>query len=155
MAKAIHLCGNATDAEDLVQEVILRFIEEFGNNPHLPAGPSGEAWLVKTLSHLFFDQCRRRRTRANGAQDPGLSEQAQEVAPPPAYDDITPEQLSEARDALSPTIRETYELHAAGTKYADIARLQGVPLGTVKKRLHSARAKLREYLQNFLQPGPR
>jgi RNA polymerase sigma-70 factor (ECF subfamily) len=143
------------DAEDLVQEVILRFMEEFGGKTQLPVVPAGEAWLVTTLSHLFYDQCSRARTRVNGAQDPALSAEAREAAPLPASGAITSEQFSEARSALSPKLRETYELYAAGKKYEDIARLLGIPVGTVKKRLHDARAQLRERLQTFLTPGPR
>ncbi|WP_224371722.1 RNA polymerase sigma factor [Hyalangium versicolor] len=154
LGQAKKLCANPTDAEDLVQEVIVRFIEEFGDKPHLPAEASCEAWLVKTLTHQFYTQCRRQRTRQNRALDPALSEHAREATPIPAYDAITSEQFSEARDTLSPKLHETYELHAAGIKYEEIARRLEVPVGTVKKRLHDARSRLRKYLQNFLKPGP-
>ncbi|NTX54912.1 RNA polymerase sigma factor [Myxococcus sp. CA039A] len=153
MAQAMNLCGDETDAEDLVQEVILRFIQEFGRKENLPSAPSGEAWLVRTLANLFFGQCRRLRTRMNGARDPALSAEALDVEPPPAYEAITSEQFSEALDSLSPKIRETHDLRAAGRKYEEIATLLGIPVGTVKKRLHDARTKLREYLQTFLTPG--
>ncbi|WP_158623833.1 RNA polymerase sigma factor [Corallococcus llansteffanensis] len=153
MAQAMNLCGDETDAEDLVQEVILRFIQEFGKKEALPSVPSGEAWLVRTLSNLFFGQCRRLRTRVNGARDPALSEEARESAPAPAYEAITSEQFSEALASLSPKIRETFALREGGKKYEEIATLLGIPVGTVKKRLHDARTKLREYLQTFLLPG--
>ncbi len=153
MAQAMNLSGDPNDAEDLVQETILRFIQEFGKKDNLPPMPSGEAWLVKTLHNLFISQCRKLKARANGAKDPALSAEAREAAPAPAYDSITSEQFSEALGTLSPKIRETFELRAAGMKYEDIASLQGIPVGTVKKRLHDARTKLREYLQTFLTPG--
>ncbi|MDC0709612.1 RNA polymerase sigma factor [Stigmatella sp. ncwal1] len=154
LGQARKLCANPTDADDLVQEVIARFIEEFGDNPHLPAEASGEAWLVKTLTHLFYTQCRRQRTQLNRAQDPALSEHARETSPIPACDAITPEQFSEARGTLSPKLHETYELHASGMKYEEIARRLEIPIGTVKKRLHDARSRLRKYLQNLLKLGP-
>lgn len=153
MGQAMNLCGDPNDAEDLVQETILRFIQEFGDKDNLPPVSSGEAWLVKTLSNLFFSQCRKLRTRVNGAKDPALSAEAREPAPPPTYASITSEQFSEALGTLSPKIRETFELRAAEMKYEDIASTLGIPVGTVKKRLHDARTKLREYLQTFLTPG--
>ncbi|MFY0567840.1 RNA polymerase sigma factor [Archangium lansingense] len=153
MKQAKNLCGNDADAEDLVQETILRFIQEFGDKENLPPIPSGEAWLVRTLSNLFFGQCRKLRARVNGARDPALSMEAREADPAPAYDAITSEQFSEALGTLKPKIRETFELRAAGLTYEDIANQLGVPVGTVKKRLHDARKRLREYLQTFLTHG--
>lgn len=153
MGQAMNLCGDSSDAEDLVQETILRFIQQFGDKDDLPPVASGEAWLVRTLSNLFFSQCRKLRARVNGARDPALSAEARQAAPPPVYASITSEQFSEALGTLSPKIRETYDLRADGMKYEDIASLQGIPVGTVKKRLHDARTKLREYLQTFLTPG--
>jgi RNA polymerase sigma-70 factor (ECF subfamily) len=153
MGQAMNLCGDPNDAEDLVQETVLRFIEEFGKRDILPHTPTCEAWLVKTLSNLFFGQCRKLRTQVNGARDPALSPEAREAAPAPTYETITSEQFAEALGTLSPKIRETWELRAAGKKYEEIAELLQIPVGTVKKRLHDARTKLREYLQTFLTPG--
>lgn len=154
MGQAMNLCGgNPTDAEDLVQETILRFIQQFGDKEDLPPAPTGEAWLVRTLFNLFIGQCRRLRAREKGARDPALSMEAREAAPAPAYDAITSEQFSEALGTLKPKIRETFELRAAGLKYEEIADRLGIPVGTVKKRLHDARKRLREYLQTFLTPG--
>jgi RNA polymerase sigma factor (sigma-70 family) len=153
MAQAMNLCGDETDAKDLVQEVILRFMQEFSKKDPFPPAPIGEAWLVKTLSNLFLGQCRRLRARMNGARDLALSAEAREAAPAPAYESITSEQFSEALATLSPKLRETLKLREAGKKYEEIASLLGIPVGTVKKRLHDARTQLREYLQTFLPPG--
>ncbi|HYO54797.1 RNA polymerase sigma factor [Archangium sp.] len=157
LAQANHLCRNATDAEDLVQDTLLRFIQNFGQVEALPNERSCEAWLVTTLTHLFYDQCRRRRVQAQGAKDPHLSNEAvvetDEPGSRPVYDSLTDEQFSEALQALSPKMRATFELHAAGKKYQDIARSLGIPVGTVSKRLHDARARLREFLLQHIQSG--
>jgi len=149
LAQAMNVCRNASDAEDLVQETSLRFYQRYGEMMSPQNDRSCEAWLVTTLNHLFFDQCRRRKVQAQGAQDPHLREEAV-VAPEPSapevYDTLTNEQFAEALQALSPKIRTTFELHAAGKKYQDIALALGIPVGTVAKRLHDARTKLREVL---------
>jgi RNA polymerase sigma-70 factor (ECF subfamily) len=44
-------------------------------------------------------------------------------------------------------------MHAAGQKYQDISRSLGIPVGTVAKRLHDARAKLRALLQPKTESG--
>jgi RNA polymerase sigma-70 factor (ECF subfamily) len=157
LAQATNLCRNATDAEDLVQDTLLRFIQTFGQLESLPPERSCEAWLVTTLTHLFYDQCRRRRVQAQGAKDPHLSNEAvvevNEPASRPVYDTLTDEQFSEALEKLSPKMRATFEMHAAGKKYQDIARSLGIPVGTVSKRLHDARARLREFILQHINPG--
>jgi RNA polymerase sigma-70 factor (ECF subfamily) len=141
-----------------VQDTLLRFIQTFGQLEALPQERSCEAWLVTTLTHLFYDQCRKRRVQAQGAQDPHLSNEAvveapHEPASRPVYDSLTDEQFSQALEKLSPKMRATFELHAAGKKYQDIASSLGIPVGTVSKRLHDARARLREFLLQHIHPG--
>jgi RNA polymerase sigma factor (sigma-70 family) len=89
--------------------------------------------------------------QAQSARDPLLSEEAvvePELPAPKAADAITNEQFAQALQKLSPKVRTTFEMHAAGKKYQDIAHSLGVPVGTVAKRLYDARAKLREFLQS-------
>ena len=153
LGQARLMCRNETDAEDLVQEAILRFIQAFDTVETLPGERTCASWLITTLTNLFYDQCRRRRVQANGAKDPLLSEEPvveHEPSAPTVYDTITDEQFAQALHALSPKMRATFELHAAGKKYQDIARSLDIPVGTVSKRLHDARAKLRELLQRAL-----
>ncbi len=145
-------CRNTSDAEDLVQETSIRFLQKYGQLESPGNDRSCEAWLVTTLTHLFYDQCRRRKVQERGAQDPHLREEAVVTIEPPTeevYDKITDEVFAKALEELSPKIRPTFEMHAAGKKYQDIARALGVPVGTVAKRLHDARAKLRDVLERY------
>jgi RNA polymerase sigma-70 factor (ECF subfamily) len=105
--------------------------------------------LTTTLTRLFYDQCRRRKVRAHWAKDPQLRGELEAVHEPagPAYAGLTDEQLAQAVRGLSPKLRTTLELHAAGQKYQDIARSLGLQVGTVSKRLHDARAKLHKLLR--------
>jgi RNA polymerase sigma-70 factor (ECF subfamily) len=139
-----------------VQEAIARFIEEFGKVQTLPDERACASWLATTLTNLFNDQCRKRRVQENGARDPILSgESSVEQAPSTlsAYEQITEEQFAQAVHTLSPKNRAVFELHLAGMKYQDIARSLDLKVGTVAKRLHDGRAKLRTFLQRFLTPG--
>jgi RNA polymerase sigma-70 factor (ECF subfamily) len=150
LAQALNVCRNRTDAEDLVQEAILRFIQCFEKVQVLPDERSCEAWLVRTIANLFTDQCRKRKIQESGAKELGLKGEAaedEESASPPAYDAVTDEAFAQGLRILGPKIRATFEMHAAGAKYQDISRAQGIPIGTVAKRLHDARAKLREFFR--------
>ncbi len=148
LAQALNVCRNRTDAEDLVQEALLRFIQSF-EKAEVLSPERCEAWLITTLTNLFRDQCRKRKIQENGAKELSLKDEAevQDPAAPPVYDSITPEEFARALDGLSPKLRATFEMHASGMKYQDIARAQDIPTGTVGKRLRDARMKLRELLQ--------
>lgn len=153
---AKRLCRSATDAEDLVQETLYRFIRDFGELEALPHERACESWMSSTLTNLFNDQCRRQRVQENRANDPTLSNAALATPEPlaqPVYDSITREQFGQAIQALSPKMRAALDLHAAGKRYLEIGRLLGISPGTARKRLHDARIKLRELLQRFLPPG--
>jgi RNA polymerase sigma-70 factor (ECF subfamily) len=150
LAQALNVCRNRTDAEDLVQEAILRFIQSFEKAESLPDERGCEAWLVTTITNLFTDQCRKRKIQESGAKElslKGEAAEAEEPDAPPAYDAVTDEEFAQGLGLLSPKIRATFEMHAAGAKYQDISRAQGIPIGTVAKRLHDARAKLREFFR--------
>ena len=154
---ARHLCrGSTIDPEDLVQETLLRFVQK-GRLNALPPREHWQAWLVRSLKNLFTDQYRRKQVLQRGAADPLLSEESIVLPgqpPPSIYDSITAEQFDQAlKEALSSMQRETFLLHMSGKKMAEIGRILGVPEGTVRKRLHDSRLKLREHLLRYVPSG--
>lgn len=157
LAQARNLCRrNTSDAEDLVQETLLRFIQK-AELRALPDPEHWEGWVMRTLSNLFTDLCRRRKVQERGSSDPQLREEALvlEIHPiPSVYEAITDEQFGQAmRETLSPTLRDTLRMHLEGRRMAEIGRSLGIPEGTVRKRLHDARVKLRESLKGFTPAG--
>jgi RNA polymerase sigma-70 factor (ECF subfamily) len=149
LVKARSVCRNPHDAEDLAQETLLRFLQAFGKGEAFPSQKTCETWLTTTLTRLVYDQWRVSRSRAHWAKDPSLNGEVQrtwESSTRPIYDTLTDAQFAQALEALSPKLRTTFELHAAGQKYQEIGRSLGLSLGTVSKRLHDARAKLQKLL---------
>ena len=149
--------GSAIDPEDLVQETLLRFVQK-GQQDALPPREHWHAWLVRSLKNLFTDQYRRTQVVRRGSEDPLLGKESivlPEQPAPSLYDSITAEQFDQAlREALTPMQRETFLLHMSGKKMAEIGRILGIPEGTVRKRLHDSRLKLREYLlRRYLPSG--
>lgn len=152
--KAFSLCRNRMDAEDLVQEATLRFLKAFAGVTVLPSENLLEAWLITTMTNCFFDQCRKRRVEKHGAEDPAMENMT--VAPPdpkPLYDNISDEDFAAVMQKLSPTLRATFELRAAGLRYHEIAQAQGIAIGVVGKRLSDARRKLLEMLSPLVGSG--
>ncbi len=155
LGQARNLCRNPADADDLVQETLMRFMTYFLDRP-LPVERACGAWLAHTRNHLFVDQCRRRQVRSRASQDPHLRNEVVEAhahASTLASEAVTPELFSQAMQRLSPKLRETVELHSRGKTYQESAALLGVQIGTIAKRLHDARASLREYLSQHLHLG--
>jgi RNA polymerase sigma-70 factor (ECF subfamily) len=151
LSQAKNMCRDESDAEDLVQEALLRFIKKYSEAEVLPDRRTSGALLITTLTNLFNDQCRRRQVRAQGVKDPALSERTDlepEPAPRLLSETVTIEQVSEVLQTLSPTMQETFKLHVEGKKYREIARSVGIPVGTVSKRLHDIRAKLRAFFSS-------
>ncbi|WP_224242451.1 RNA polymerase sigma factor [Hyalangium gracile] len=155
LAQAVNLCRNRSDAEDLVQETIVRFLAAFGHVTPPPEEGVCANWLVTTLTHCFYDQLRKQRTRERGAEELTREEPTVEPEPPERslFDRISDEQFSSAVRSLSPVARTTFEMHARGRKYKEIAEELGIREGTVAKRLHDARSKLRALLEPFIRLG--
>ncbi len=152
--KAFALCRNRTNAEDLVQEATLRFLKSFAGVSSLPSENLLEAWLITTMTNCFFDQCRKQRVERQGAEDPALENTVAHASDPkPLYDNISDEDFAMVMQKLSPTLRATFELRAAGLRYHEIAQAQGIAIGVVGKRLSDARRKLLEMLSPMVGSG--
>ncbi len=148
---AYRLLGHDQDALDAVQDAyvkVLRHLAEFD-------GRSGfRTWLLRIVTNAALDLGRRRGRRlavsldSNEAavdsatarhEDPGRNLNAADQR----------RLLDAALDRLSPAIRSTFILFAeAGLSYKQIAEAQGVPVGTVMSRLHFARQKLQQFLND-------
>ncbi len=144
---ALRLCGNATDARDLVQDTLERGLR---NLARYKPGTDGRAWLLTILHHIFIDRCRSkfRERRA----DVSAEEVEERVAAPeaealPTWAAISPEQLREALAKIPEEFRLVYQLHALeGRSYIEIAERLGIPKATVGTRLIRARRRLKELL---------
>ncbi|MCP3102786.1 sigma-70 family RNA polymerase sigma factor [Myxococcus sp. K15C18031901] len=146
MRRARKLCGNAPDAEDLVQDAITRFLTQCQHARALPDPEQSGRLLTRILANAFNDLCRRRKVRDRNAEDPLLGERLHAVPRPPEpshMDSVTPEQVDDALRAFSPLDRKTYKLLSEGEDYEEIAiRCGGTP-GAARTRVSKIRAKLR------------
>jgi RNA polymerase sigma-70 factor (ECF subfamily) len=140
---ARRLCGNAADADDLVQDTFERAFraghryEDRGNR---------RGWLATILRNRFIDRCRHKRTFELAAVELDHIP-AQEPTARPAWESITTAQVAAALDQIGESFRRVYELHAAGHSYHAIARELGISTNTVGTRLFRARAKLEAILK--------
>ena len=142
---AYRLCGNHDDAQDLVQEVLLRVRR--GLATYRPG--SMEGWLSRICTNAFLDQVRRQARRPTDA----LPDDAERVLPvsesaDQVLDETTlPDEVQQALRALPPDYRSAVVLcDVVGFSYDEIAEALDVPVGTVRSRIHRGRRRLREAL---------
>ena len=142
---AFRLTGNHDDAQDLVQEVLLRVRR--GLATYQPG--SLEGWLSRITTNAFLDEVRRRKRRPLDVV-PELPERKLGVDADP---DETiaktrlPEDVQAALAALPDDFRAAVVLcDVVGLDYAEIADSLAIPPGTVRSRIHRGRALLRKAL---------
>ncbi len=140
---ALYLCRYDSEAEDLVQETLIEGFLRLGS---LREPAKLEAWLLGILKYKAL-RAVRRRARID------LVEEIPDAPDPmsPALAFAREEAMAVWRrrlESLSPTLRETAILYFAEELSMEaIARRTDVPLGTVKSRIHAARAAIRKELQ--------
>lgn len=143
---AYRLTGNDADAQDLVQDVLLRVRR--GLETYRPG--SLEGWLSRITTNAFLDDVRRRQRRPTVA----LPEDADRLLADPTADpeelaaaSTLPADLQAALLSLPEDFRVAVVLcDVVGLQYEEIAVDLGIPIGTVRSRIHRGRAQLREAL---------
>jgi RNA polymerase sigma factor (sigma-70 family) len=144
---AYRLTGNQHDAEDLTQEVFVRVFRSLST--YTPG--TFEGWLHRITVNLFLDQMRRRqriRIDAIGPDAESLPSEASDLQPERGYEQANLDRdVQRALDALPPGYRAAVVLcDIEDLSYEEIAVTLGVKLGTVRSRIHRARAMLRRSL---------
>ena len=144
-------------ADDAVQEAYLRAFRFFDGL----RGESARPWLLGIVRNACYDWMRQNRQLADQVEFDELRDS--EAVAPAASQASDParqweqraqgERVNAAIDALPPVYREVIVLRELEEmRYEDIARIAGVPLGTVMSRLSRARALLRDSLRDE-RPG--
>jgi RNA polymerase sigma-70 factor (ECF subfamily) len=150
---ALRLTGNTVDAEDLVQETYAKAYAGFGT---FKPGTNLRAWLYRIETNAFFNSYRSRHRRpevlleslepveaghpvTRSAEDVALAEMA------------SPALIAALRGLPGHLATTVYLADAEGYRYAEIAEITGVPIGTVMSRLHRARRRLRTMLADHWQ----
>jgi RNA polymerase sigma-70 factor (ECF subfamily) len=120
---AYRLAGNDDDAQDLVQEALLRVRK--GLERYQPG--SLEGWLARIVTNVFLDEVQT-----------GLSDEIQHA-------------LAELPDEFRVPV---VLCDVSDLSYEQIAESTGVPIGTVRSRIHRGRRMLRASLTAGGVGGP-
>lgn len=146
---AYRFCGDRHDAEDLVQDLLTKLYPKYRE---LQAIEALRPWLARSLYHLFIDNTRKdKRTPDIADLDDELLEALPGETDGPEQQlrgEQLQQQLNHALEQLNPDQRALISLHdIEGYTLPELESLLDTPLGTLKSRLHRARAHLRKSLQ--------
>jgi RNA polymerase sigma-70 factor (ECF subfamily) len=148
-AYARFLTGNRHDADDLVQDTALRLL---GAADRFVPGTNFKAWAFTVMRNRFLNEfvAKRRDTRPLDA----MPEDFAPLLPTQAHG-LELADLVRQFMRLGPEQRSLLAL-AAGERlpYEEIAAISGCAVGTVKSRVHRARARLAEMLRDAHQAEP-
>ncbi len=155
---AMSLTRNSADAEDLVQDTLLRAygaVERFD-------GRYPRAWLLTIMRNAQVNRVRRRRPEL--LRDPEAGDRLLESQTPhdsaeqDALRDAFDAAVEEALEALPDKFKRVVRLvDLDELSYQEAADVLGVPIGTVMSRLHRARQRIRGRLgdDGLLRRSPR
>ena len=151
---ARRLTRDGVRAEDLVQETYLRAVrarddfdlQQYGIRP----------WLVRIMHNLHFSRSQREKRQPVSVDDVQLdgtsaagSGEGVSLLNPASFEGMD-EQLVHAIEELPDEYQTVLVLWAIEEfSYKEIAEAVDVPIGTVMSRLHRARQRLAEKLQDF------
>lgn len=140
-AFARSLCGNPHQADDLVQETL---VKAWKNQSSFTEGSNLKAWLFTILRNTFLSDRRKRKNEVED-QDGMLAEQLSVHGAQSGHMDMIDFQRVFAR--LPDDQKEALILIGAeGFSYEEAALMCGCAVGTVKSRVNRARVKLCEML---------
>jgi RNA polymerase sigma-70 factor (ECF subfamily) len=151
---AYRWTGAVDRAEDLVQQLLVRLYPRL---PELRELDRLRPWALRVMYRMFVDGIRRERASpvqfgAETATESEAGEDEPWLDPGPgpaelAEQELTQERLVRAWERLGEDHRVVLSLHdIEDYSLPELAQIMDIPLGTLKSRLHRARARLRELL---------
>lgn len=153
---ALNLTRNRADAEDLVQDAALHALRGVGT---FQAGSNFKAWFFRILYNCFYSSYRRRAADrgSHGLEEASehylllrAAESGADMGGDPVADTLgrlQSEQVAAALQLLPEEYRAVCTLYFIDdVAYQEIADVLGIPVGTVRSRLHRGRRMLQKQL---------
>ena len=156
---ALRMTRNPADAEDLVQDTMMRAYRSFSS---FEPGTNIKAWLFRILTNAYINTYRKKQREKEKVSvdelgdfdlyqeikqhDPQFSQSAETQV----LDSLLDSDIIKALDDLPEQFRLAVILSdLEGFSYAEMADIMRVPLGTVMSRLHRGRKALQKRLWNI------
>jgi RNA polymerase sigma-70 factor (ECF subfamily) len=156
---AFHLAKDPTDADDIVQETLLRALAA---HDQFTPGTNLKAWLSRILHNFFIDYYRQKK-RWVSVDDEQTEFHNWETSP---ADNPGPESqvlLNELDDQITQVLRKIPEefripillVDMGDFSYDEVAAILSCPIGTVRSRLSRGRKLIQRPLQSYVGGKPK
>jgi RNA polymerase sigma-70 factor (ECF subfamily) len=148
----LRMTQNASEAEDLAQEVFIQLFRKIGS---FRGESAFTTWLHRLTVNQVLMHFRKRGVRMEQTTEDGetpiqVVQGTENPLQMPVVDRIA---LDKAISQLPPGYRTVFILHdVEGHEHEEIARMLGCSVGTSKSQLHKARMKLRVLLRQQILP---
>lgn len=142
----LRMLGNATEAEDLTQDVFVQLFRKIGS---FRGDSAFTTWLHRMTVNQVLMHFRKKGVRYESTTDDGelpilIQAGTERPSKMPIIDNIA---LERAVAELPPGYRTVFVLHdVEGYEHEEIARQLGCTVGTSKSQLHKARLRIRSLL---------
>jgi RNA polymerase sigma-70 factor (ECF subfamily) len=154
----LRLTGSTEDALDLLQEAFLR---AYQNLDRFQGESSFYTWIYRIAINLALSDRRRKRRTLRWVDEhrgPDVAELQDRQGTDPAAPVERAERdhrIQEALNTLPPDYRAVLVLKEFdGLAYEEISAVLGIPIGTVRSRIHRARCELRDQLRELVEENP-
>lgn len=141
------LLRNSSDADDLVQDCLLKALDRIDT---LRTESDLRSWLFTIMHNLYVNRWRRMKLRTQIAAEnvePDLA------VPPSQQASVEIQDVLRGLTSLPEEQRQIVLLVAVeGFQYGEVAAMLGIPVGTVMSRLSRARDRLREIVEGRERP---
>ena len=153
---ALRLTSDPSDAEDLVQDTIVKAFRFFSS---YEKGTNAKAWLFRILKNSYINNYRKKSKKPSQvdydevatfyetirAERTDTSDLADKM-----FRDLIDDDISNALDELPEDFRTVVLLcDVEGFTYEEIANMLDVPIGTIRSRLHRGRNLLKSQLMEY------
>lgn len=155
---AVRLTTDANDAEDLVQDAIVKAYRFFDS---YEKGTNAKAWLFRILKNSYINNYRKQSKQPNHVDYDEVSTFYETVRDETTdtsdlenimYRELMDDDMTNALAQIPEDFRTVVLLcDVEGFTYEEIANMLDVPIGTIRSRLHRGRNLLKTQLQEYAQ----
>ena len=147
---ALQLTANRDEAKDLLQETILKALDNYDK---FVENTNFKSWILTIMRNIFINNYRKMVSchtiidktenlyHLNLPQDSGLDT---------PEESLNVQDINKAINRLDKDMKEPFSMLIAGYKYDEIAENLSLPLGTIKNRIFLARKVLQENLKEMV-----
>jgi RNA polymerase sigma-70 factor (ECF subfamily) len=140
---AYRMVGNASDAEDLLQEI---FLVAYNKLSTYQGQAALSTWLYRVATNRCLDYLRSRANR-NLSKTDSLDAKPAPLPAPPRESTLARLDLERCIAELPDSYRAAFLLYdVEGFDHREVAEMLGIAEGTSKSLVHKARHKIRDYL---------